>query len=118
MNIFLLIVLGSVGVLARYFLAWLLPSEPFSWSVLTVNVVGSFFVGVFMNQKFMPPQVDASLHLAVIFGLLGGLTTFSSYSADAVRLIHESKWLVLAIVVLLNNALSIAACFIGHKIVT
>ncbi len=79
---------GSLGVNARYWLGvaisrWAGPQFP--WATLTINVSGSFAIGLLtvLLARWLPhPQ----LRLLLVVGFLGGYTTFSSFTAEALLL--------------------------------
>jgi CrcB protein len=84
----LLSVGGSLGVNARYWLGvaisrWMGPQFP--WATLAINVSGSFAIGVLtvLLAHWMP---HPHMRLLVVVGFLGGYTTFSSFSAEALVL--------------------------------
>lgn len=115
MNLLLLAVLGAGGVLVRYGLTRVWPSEAIPWAVLSVNVAGSFFAGLIYALKIIPGGDSSTWATLVLIGFLGGLTTFSSYSLDTMRLIAESSWGLALLNVALNNFLSLGACFLGLR---
>ena len=85
---------GAVGTGARYLLSmWLLrvAGVGFPWATLTVNVVGSFFLG-FLMQAGMNPERPV-LHLALTTGVLGGFTTYPTFNYETLRLFQEDAWL-------------------------
>ncbi len=78
---------GALGAMARYLattgaLRWLGPHFP--WATLAINVTGSFLIGVL----FVWLDARGLLRVApfAIAGVLGGFTTFSTFSLDALRL--------------------------------
>ena len=72
---------GAIGALCRHYVAAWVEVERFPLGTLTVNVVGSFVLGL---VTFASP--DADLLLLVGTGACGSFTTFSSFSFDTVRL--------------------------------
>jgi CrcB protein len=73
----LVAVAGAAGVLSRYGFTQALGASAAPWSVLAVNVAGSFAIGVLAG-------VGASEHVRLVAGIgfLGGFTTFSTFSLD------------------------------------
>lgn len=81
---------GGVGASGRYCLDVLLPTLPgrFPWGTFTVNLTGCFLIGVLM---VVITDVWAAHRLVRPFlgvGVLGGFTTFSTYTAEAQGLLH------------------------------
>ena len=66
---------------------------------LTANLVGGFLIGVAIEYFLHHVQLPAELRLLVITGFLGSLTTFSTFSAEAVELLSLQRygWAVLLI---------------------
>ncbi len=87
---------AAVGAWLRWGLGILLnpvfPALPFG--TLAANLVGGYLVGVavafFSSHAGLPPEA----RLLVITGFLGGLTTFSTFSAEAVSMISRSEFLL------------------------
>jgi CrcB protein len=110
---------GAIGSVARYLagiviLRWTGVGFPFN--TLFVNVVGSFIMGLLVATmlRIDPARAlatDVRLFLAV--GMLGGFTTFSSFSADVAALWERGTHGETALYVLGSVALSIGAVFAG-----
>ena len=98
----LLSVGGSLGVNARYWLGvavsrWAGPQFP--WATLAINVSGSFAIGLLtvLLARWLP---HPHMRLLVVVGFLGGYTTFSSFSAEALVLWERGeRWLCIGYVV-------------------
>jgi fluoride exporter len=95
---------GAVGAALRYIAAHFLKA----WAVLIVNVVGSFMAGLVTATA-----VDPQLHLIVITGFCGGLTTFSTFSVETVQFATVGRWRRAIVNVVLNLVLGIAAAAAG-----
>jgi len=72
---------GAIGALARHYVATLVDVERFPLGTLTVNVIGSFLLGLLTFAG-----VGSDVMLLVGTGACGSFTTFSSFSFDTVRL--------------------------------
>ena len=116
MKLLIIGALGALGVLLRYGLSQYMPPSSFSWPVLAVNVVGSFIAGVIFTMHIAPSEGPHPWASLVLIGVLGGLTTFSSYALDTVRLLESSAWSLALLNIGLNNFLSIGACYLGVKL--
>ena len=97
MNWLAFIVIGvgaSLGAWMRWMLGlWLNPLFPaVPMGTLAANMVGGYLIGaavaIFHINVDLPPE----LRLFFITGFLGGLTTFSSFSAEVVALIQRAEW--------------------------
>ncbi len=81
---------GGIGSMLRYAVnrigsAWV--GAVFPWTTLWVNVAGSFIMGLLAGWfAYRGEQSTQSLRLFLTTGLLGGFTTFSTFSLDAVFL--------------------------------
>ena len=81
MTTFLVAVGGVIGVLARFGITRLTPHhESLLWATVGINVTGSFLLGLLVAEPWL--SRDAREALGV--GLLGGFTTFSTFSAQVV----------------------------------
>ena len=85
---------AALGAVLRWWLSeWLNAAVAHvALGTLAANLIGGYgiglAVGVFMHQPDLPPQ----WRLFIITGLLGGLTTFSTFSAEVVALLQHSRW--------------------------
>ncbi len=83
---------GAIGAVLRYAVLGLAQAgnTVFPWGTFTVNTIGSFLIGflwVFFEQGFLSPNVRIFLFI----GILGGFTTFSSFSLETMNLIRDSE---------------------------
>ncbi|MCJ0764072.1 fluoride efflux transporter CrcB [Variovorax terrae] len=84
---------ASVGALARWGLGlWLSPGGVLPWGTLAANLIGGYLVGVSVAVFQALPQLDPAWRLAIITGFLGGLTTFSSFSAEVVAMLQQQRY--------------------------
>ena len=86
MNILFVAIGGALGAVLRY-LTTLAVAFPFG--TFTVNVVGSFLMGVFL-VLLAERGLDRWVPL-VMSGVLGGFTTFSAFSLDTIRLFEDGR---------------------------
>lgn len=114
MNSFVLVGIGgAMGAMARYGAAlgvarlW---GQPFPMATLLINILGSVLMGVFVGgmAKMLPAWAETA-RLFVAVGILGGFTTFSSFSLDTIVLIERGDVLLAGAYVLL----SVVVCLIG-----
>jgi CrcB protein len=85
---------AAVGAWLRWWLGVMLnavnPNLPYG--TLAANLIGGYLVGVAVEYFSQQGGVPLELRLLVITGFLGGLTTFSSFSAEAVGLLMQSRY--------------------------
>lgn len=85
---------AALGAWARWLLgvAWnaTLPALPMG--TLLANLIGAYLIGVAIESLRLAPGLAPELRLFVITGLLGGLTTFSTFSAESVDLVAHGRY--------------------------
>jgi CrcB protein len=107
---------GAIGTVARHlanvgFGRWL--GAGFPWSTLFVNVVGGFLMGVLIEALALRFQGSLELRTFIATGILGGFTTFSAFSMDAVLLMQRGETAMAALYIGASVALSILALLAG-----
>ena len=106
---------GAIGAVLRYLtgigLIRLFGQTPMPLGVLTVNILGSFIMGLFVVAAAQRGLTHLSPLVAT--GILGGFTTFSAFSLEAVTLYERGAVGLAAAYILANVTLSIAALFVG-----
>lgn len=85
---------GALGTVARFTLAgWVYDraAEGFPWGTLVVNAAGSLLIG-FVLRTLDVMTVTSEMRGFLTIGLLGGFTTFSTYTWETVALAREGQW--------------------------
>jgi fluoride exporter len=111
---------GAVGASLRHLVgivAVKLFGHGFPIATLTVNVLGSFAMGVFIELLALKLQGSQELRLLVATGVLGGFTTFSAFSLDFVVLYERGALAAAAGYLAGSVVLSILALFAGLAVV-
>lgn len=111
---------GAVGASVRHLVnlaALRLIGPAFPWGTLTVNIVGSFAMGVFIELLARRVGASVEMRLFVAAGILGGFTTFSAFSLDVAVLWERGAHAVAAGYVTASVAGAVAALFAGLTIV-
>ena len=84
---------ASIGALARWGLGlWLTPGGAIPWGTLAANLIGGYLIGLCIAVFQAMPQLDPIWRLLLITGFLGGLTTFSSFSAEVVGFLMAERY--------------------------
>lgn len=110
---------AAVGALARWQLGlWLSsPSALLPWGTLAANLVGGYLIGVALGVFQALPELDPVWKLLLVTGFLGGLTTFSAFSAEVVGFLTRGRPLLALTTALLHVAGSLLATWLGLKTV-
>jgi CrcB protein len=83
---------ASVGALARWGLAlWFGAGGLMPWGTLAANLIAGYLIGAAIALFHLLPDLDPAWRLALVTGFLGGLTTFSSFSAEVVTMLLEGR---------------------------
>ncbi len=108
---------GFLGALSRYGLSTAIQKGvpgSFPLGTLLTNILGCFFMGVLVyliqEKEVFPPASRGFL----LVGLLGAMTTFSTFSLETLRLIQNDRWIFAAGNVLGSVLLCLAAVALGR----
>ena len=115
---YLLVALGgAIGSMLRYGAGVFVGSlwrDPFPLGTMLINIVGSLVMGVFVGlmARMLPSwQNEARLFFAV--GVLGGFTTFSSFSLDTITMVERGQVVSATLYVLLSVGVAVPALYLG-----
>lgn len=111
---------GALGSTARYLSMVLIGQTVgmgFPWGTLFVNIVGSAVMGVLAELGALAWQPSPDLKVFLTVGILGGFTTFSTFSLDVALLVERHSWAVAALYVGLSVTLSVGALFAAMALV-
>ncbi len=107
---------GAIGATFRYtvirFFVYL-NLITFPYGTLIVNIIGSFLIGFFAFWLVNRYLHNETLRLFLIVGILGGFTTFSSFSLDTLHLFLEHRYFSAILYILSSIILCIIATFLG-----
>lgn len=86
---------ASLGALARWQLGLRLNDKlaMLPLGTLLANWIGAYAIGLAVAYFSDAPKLSEEWRLFIITGLLGGLTTFSTFSAEVVALLQQGRWL-------------------------
>ena len=108
-----------MGALARWGLAvWLNPLDSLPLGTLAADLVGGHLIGICLAVLQALPNLDPLLRLDIVPGLLGGLTTFSSFSAEVVSLLQQTRYALAFGTALLHVAGSLLLTIAGYHTAT
>lgn len=106
---------GALGAVSRFWLGLHVEkfnTTNFPWGILTVNVLGSLLIGLLFVLFTERPALDVYRPLLTV-GFLGGLTTFSTFSLDALLLFQQGLYNTALFYVLSSVVLCLGAAFAG-----
>lgn len=95
MNYLLVFLGGGVGAVARYGMqavVYRTLGASFPYGTLLVNVLGSFSIGLLMTLVESRLAISPFLRVFLAIGVLGGFTTFSSFSYETMALLRDSNY--------------------------
>lgn len=113
----LLVFLGSgVGGLLRYLLSGAVHAvwaTTFPLGTMIVNIVGCFVMGFLATALTGPILIRDEYRTAILIGVLGGFTTFSSFGKETTALIGDGEWVAAGVNIFISNLVGIAAVWAG-----
>ncbi|MCW8806298.1 MAG: fluoride efflux transporter CrcB [Ignavibacteriaceae bacterium] len=117
MKLYLIVAFGSgLGGMLRYYISDFVQknsSSLFPYGTLTVNIIGSFIIGLILFYLDSIKLISAEMRVFLTVGLCGGLTTFSTFSFETVKLIQDSEYLLAGTNVLLNVFMTLLAVLLA-----
>ncbi len=113
---------GAIGAGGRYLvnvgvgrIAGVTASFP--WATFVANVAGSFLMGVMIGLLALKFTGSVELRTFITTGILGGLTTFSAFSADVVFLMERHQTGLAAVYAISSVVVAVAALLAGLAVV-
>jgi len=107
---------GAVGSVLRYLISRISFLSAFPWSTLLVNLAGSFCLGVFLAIAGTRVSMSQESRAFVSIGLLGGFTTFSTFSQQTISLWQAERFAFAGWNVVLNVTLGLFAAWLGWRL--
>ena len=111
---------GAIGSMARYLIAGWVQSPAWSgfpYGIFVVNVTGGLVMGMLTEAMALKFNVSPELRAFLTTGLLGGYTTFSTFSLEATQLIQRHDYGQASVYIAGSALLSIIALFAGLYLV-
>lgn len=114
---------GGLGAVGRYGLGvWArtqAPEAALPWGTLAANLLGCALLGL-LAGLFQHLDLDPAVKIGATTGVLGGLTTFSTFSFETVQLAQSGRWTLagvnLASNLILGLALAAVGAWAGHRL--
>lgn len=115
LRLFLVAAGGAIGTVCRYALSGLdykFSNGVFPFSTLLINLAGSFVIG-FLWGLFEGLTVSPDVRMFIFIGILGGFTTFSTFSLENFNLLRDGEIKITLWNIFITNVAGIALVFIG-----
>jgi CrcB protein len=107
---------GLIGANARFVMTRYMADrfgDSYPWGTFAINVAGAFLIGLLLTWLTQRSVADPAMRLVLVVGFLGGYTTFSSYTFEAVTMAQRGNWIGATTYVLGSNVLGLVACVTG-----
>jgi CrcB protein len=110
---------GGIGALARYYIAgWVQAAgSTFPWGIFVVNITGGLLMGMIVEASALKLNLSPEVRGFLTVGILGGYTTFSTFSLDSVLLLQKGEYAQAAAYMIGSVVLSVLALLAGLWIV-
>jgi CrcB protein len=107
---------GAIGTILRYLTSllavrWFGPEFPYG--TLIVNLSGAFIIGLVQELSAETAVISDNTRLFLTTGMMGGLTTYSTFSYETVRLMEANAWSQAWINVIVTTTICLSLCFLG-----
>jgi len=107
---------GAIGSVLRYVvsvLAYRFTEPSLPWGTIAVNLIGSFLIGFFWEMFALSDGVSSTVRIFVLVGILGGFTTFSTYTFESGGYLRDGYISQALMNVVFSNVLGISFVFVG-----
>jgi CrcB protein len=118
-NIFLVLLGGGIGSVARYLLSYFLTKNnttQFPWATFIANGFGCLLIGLLFGYIQKNNVQNESLKLLLITGFCGGFTTFSTFSLENIQFIQNQNYNFAILYTITSLAVGFLGIIIGFKL--
>ena len=118
MREFLLVFIGGgLGSVIRFLFNRLIPQGTFPYSTLTVNMVGSFLIGMIIGYLISNNMLKSDYYYFLVIGICGGLTTFSPFYLENLNLLKSNDLLNSILYILISVSFCIVLVYAGFTLI-
>ncbi len=107
---------GAAGTIARYLLSGFALERfgtAFPFGTLAVNLIGSFLLAALMYLGVEAGMLPTTARLALTTGVMGGFTTYSTFSYETMRYLQDGAWGLALLNMSITLGGCLAACILG-----
>ncbi len=118
-NLVLVALFGAIGSVSRFALIQATPKITyinFPVGIILVNLIGSFFIGV-VASMFDKHLLSSEVRTFIVFGFLGGFTTFSAFTYEVFNFVKSGNYLNLFVYLFVSIVVSLFLFYFGYKLV-
>jgi len=111
---------GFIGASLRYIISLYSPylfGNKLPYGTLIVNVLGGILIGLIMELSLTTEMISPDMRLFLTTGIMGGLTTFSTFSNETVNLFSSGSYALATLNICLNLFLSLGGVVLGKYVV-
>ena len=105
---------GFIGAALRYLISTKMISVSIPWGTLFVNVIGGILIGLIMELCLLTDYISPNMKLFLTTGVLGGLTTFSTFSYETIGLFSSGDFKNGILNICLNLFLCLGGVLLGQ----
>ena len=110
---------GAIGTALRYFTSILAAhwfGSEFPYGTLIVNLGGAFIIGLVQELGTESLLIPDNTRLFITTGMMGGMTTYSTFSYETVRLMEANAWSQAWINIFVTTVICLSLCFLGMAV--
>ena len=111
---------GGLGSVLRFGVGKLLQyyqlNTSFPWATFSVNIIGSFLIGLLLAFEFKMTENFSVIKSFLIIGFCGGFTTFSAFAFENFYLIKEGQFEIFLTYSLISLIFGITAVYLGWQV--
>ncbi len=118
-NYLLVFLGGGLGAALRYWLSGVVPNwtgSDFPYGILSVNLIGCFFIGLLMTSMEERFLINPSLRIFLTIGILGGFTTFSTFSYETFAMMRDNEIFKAMLYIVSSVVLCLGGTYVGSLI--